>query len=703
MTHPPVKVGMLGAGFILKSHATAVRAIPGTTLHMIADAALGRAKRAAASYGFAHAVGSIEEMAASDCDVVHILLPPAHHIPAARAMVKAGKHVFLEKPMGISSGDCALLCDEAESRGLSVGVNHNFLFGRRYEQLRAAIKAGEIGRIDVLAVDWLYDLPQLRFGPFDNWMLAAPANTLFEIAPHLIAFILDLAGRPRIGAAQASNMTRLPSGVTVPRHWRANGTAGPATIAATLSLTPGEGSRLLHVRGRGGSIAYDFGRDIGTLTKTASANPMLDAWQAARAAGTSQTRQAWRSLARQLRSTLTKQPDSAPFEASVFRSIRRFYENGVTDLDPRHAGRFAVDVIRTCEEIAQKAGMGETVARAPSPVLPRPRRAPDVLVVGGTGFIGRALVDALGKRGRSVRILSRNANAAAFQFADMSVEIMGGAHGDPDTARRALAGIDTVYHLAKCDGQRWQDYVDGDITPTRVLGEAARDAGIKRFIYTGTIDSYASDNPRTTINAETPVDPAIAGRNLYARSKAACEALLRELGLPLVIMRPAIVVGPGSPPAHLGVGRFSGETRVEYWGDGRNFIPLVGVADVAEALALAADAPGIDGQQFVLASPPLLTARDYVAVYESLSGVKVEQITRSPMRYWLADLGKEALKNAIRHPNRRTSTLHDWASKTHRAHYDASDAERLLGWHPVSSRQQMIDEVLAPMIAEWLD
>src|SRR5690606_37510136 len=116
-------------------------------------------------------------------------------------------------------------------------------------------------------------------------------------------------------------------------------------------------------------------------------------------------------------------------------------------------------------------------------------------------------------------------------------------------------------------------------------------AGVKRFIYTGTIDSYASADPHNTISAATALDPAIAKRNLYARSKAACEAVLHGLGLPLVIMRPAIVIGPGSPPAHLGIGRFSGETRVEYWGDGRNTIPLVTVADVAEALVLAAEAP----------------------------------------------------------------------------------------------------------------
>ncbi|MBO9574354.1 MAG: NAD-dependent epimerase/dehydratase family protein [Sphingobium sp.] len=701
MSDKTIKVGMLGAGFILKSHATAVKGAPGVSLHVIADAALGRARHAAQTYGFAHAVGSIEEMAASDCDVVHILLPPAHHIAAARAMIAAGKHVFLEKPMGIDSETCALLCEEAAAKGLSVGVNHNFLFGERYEELRAAIKAGEIGRIDTIEVNWLFDLPQLRFGPFDNWMLAAPANILFEIAPHVVAFVHDLAGKPEIKAAVAGNEARMPSGIVLPRHWRASGFAGQTATSVTVSLTPGQGDRTVLVRGRGGSVFYDFGRDFGTISKTASANPMIEAWQIAGSMGKELKSQASSGIRRRIHRALTKSPDADPFDASINRSIRRFYET-FGQPDARHQGSFAVGIMQTCEAIAQAAGAGKTVARAVVPAMPKPLKKPTVLVVGATGFIGRGLVEALVAKGHGVRVLSRSANAAAFQFADTPVEIMGGAHGDPETAKKALEGIDTVYHLAKCDGKRWQDYIDGDIEPTRVLGEAALAAGVKRFIYTGTIDSYASADPGKTIDSSTPVDPAIAGRNLYARSKAACEELLREMGLPLVILRPAVVVGPGSPPAHLGVGRFTGETRVEYWGDGRNFIPLVSVKDVVSALVLAAEVSGIEGKQFVLSSPPLLTARDYVHSYEQLAGIKVEQIEKSAMRYWIADWGKEFLKNVIRHPNRRKSTLHDWACKAHRARYDSSDAEAALGWTPIHDRQAMIDEVIAPMIKAHL-
>ena len=166
-------------------------------------------------------------------------------------------------------------------------------------------------------------------------------------------------------------------------------------------------------------------------------------------------------------------------------------------------------------------------------------------------------------------MLTRNPRAAALELDGQAVELFAGSHGDPKSASEAMDGISAVYHLAKCDGKQWQDYVDGDIAPTRVLAQAALSAGVKRFIYTGTIASYASGNAHDVIDNNTPVDPAIARRDHYARSKAACEGLLqamqREAGLPLVILRPGIVIGPGSPPAHPGVGRFLSETRGDYW------------------------------------------------------------------------------------------------------------------------------------------
>jgi nucleoside-diphosphate-sugar epimerase len=377
------------------------------------------------------------------------------------------------------------------------------------------------------------------------------------------------------------------------------------------------------------------------------------------------------------------------------RSIESFYANFGSQIDERHHWRFGARTIRFCEQVCEKAGVGGPSDRPVSvPMPPKPLASPTVLVVGGTGFIGRALVSKLVEKGVGVRVLSRSKNAAAAALSGIPVEIVQGSHGNAEVVRSVLAGIKTVYHLAKCEGKRWADYVRGDIEPTRVLAEEAARAGVNRFIYTGTIDSYDSASPYKRITSETEVDPRIGSRNLYARSKAACEQILRNaqerLGLSVVILRPAIVIGAGTDPNHLGVAQFASETEVRYWGKGDNKLPLVLVDDVADALVKAMTASDVVGRSFVLTSEPMLTAREYIAELSARSGAQVKATERSPWRYWAADLVKELAKNLVRHPNRRWPSLHDWQCRTHRANYDSSEARSALGWEPVSDRETMV-------------
>lgn len=688
------RVGLLGAGYILEAHASALTTVPGVRLHAVGDRSLRRAQLAAARFHIPHVLASVEEMAASDCDVVHVLLPPAQHLEAAAALIDAGKSVFLEKPMGLDSAACERLSRLAASRSVALGVNHNFLFSRQYERLRAGVKAGELGAIDQLEVNWRFALPTLQAGPFDNWMFAAPANLLFEIGPHLCAFLLDLLGWVDVRAAVVGSPSTLPGDQTVFRHWSTIGQAGAATALLSISLSAGQPDRTLRLRGRGGGAQLDFGRDIAWREMNTSENPIFDAHDIAAATSRALRTQAWRDLAGRMGNTLLKRPGAAPFEDSVLRSIVAFYAHGLREVDPRHSGAFATDVVRLCEAISSAAGVGAPSHDSVRASRPAAAVKPTVLIVGGTGFIGRRLVHALIHQGHAVRVLTRNAGGAALEFADLPVDVVNGSHGDRGCLAQALDGIRTVYHLAKCEGKRWQDYVVGDIEPTRVFAEAAMSSHVERFIYTGTIASCDSADPRGVINNQTPVDPAIAHRDHYARSKAACETLLqsmrREQGLPLVIVRPGIVIGPGSTPWHPGIGRFLTETRMDFWGDGRAMLPLVLVDDVATALALALTAPGIEGQTLLLTSPPLLTAREYVDALAVSTRSRIDARSRSPWHYWVADLTKELVKNAVRHPNRRWSSLHDWRCRTHRARYDSQASEQALGWHPVADRETMI-------------
>ena len=700
-----IRVGLLGAGYILKAHAKAVQATPRATLHAVCDLSRNLAEAAAAEYGIPHVFTSIDDLAASDVDAVHVLLPPSLHVAAARQLLDAGKHVFLEKPMGPTGEECRALCDLAEAKGLTLGVNHNFLFTPAYQPIRDAARDGRLGAIDYLSVNWLYALPLIQFGPFNSWMIARPGNLVLELGSHLASFALDLLDEVTIETAIAANPVELPGNQRVWRRWTAVGKgAGGGALTFNLSVAPGQADRSLSVRGAG--VAHlDFERGIGWLEQQTSDNPLFDNIGASRLAATAIGREALTSFGRYMVRSLRKRAGANPFEESIMLSVAAFYVGCGGVLDPRLAGRFGARTIQLCEDIIAASGIArENAAVAATSGV----RAvdPRVLVIGGTGFIGRRLVERLVRAGVGVRVLTRSLGSARIDLAGLDVDLMQGSHRDRAVLDRALAGIDTVYHLAKAEGQRWQQYLDNDVAPTKLLGEMAIRHRVRRFIYTGTIDSYASDDPAAVITGDTPVDRAAATRNLYARSKAACEAVLRDLGdtqgLPLVIFRPGIVIGAGSPPAHPGVGRFVSNSRVAYWGDGGNKLPFVLVDDVAEALALALDAPGIDGETFLLTDEPLLSARDYVEAVEARSGLAVEAASRPIWRHWLPDAIKEAVKNTIRHPNRRSSTHHDFAAKSHRSRYDSAKTRERLGWRPAGTREALIERGVGPSVDRFM-
>jgi predicted dehydrogenase len=700
----PLRVGLLGAGYILQAHAKAVQALPGAELVAVCDVSRSRAEAAAAAFGIPKAHTSLDEMLAAGVDAVHVLVPPRLHVDLTRRILEAGVHAFVEKPMGLGADACAALADLADARGVKLGVNHNFLFLPAYERLRAMLRDGTIGRLDHVSLRWLCPLGLIQFGPYNNWMLRAESNLLFELGPHLVAFMHDLVGPLDTLQAQASRAIELPGAQRVWRHWSLTGQKGPTSVSLELSVEPGQVDRSLRVRGYAASAELDFERGLLHVSEARSNSALFDGLGHARRGAAAWRAQGWANFRRQFGATLRKGPEANVFLDSIARSVAAFYAGLAGTLDPRLAGRFGAEVIRSCERIAASAGVASAPRPQPAPALPE--RPATVLVIGGTGFIGKRLVRALLAAGHGVRVLSRSKAGAQFELEGLAVEVAEGALDDAAAVGRALQGIEVVYHLAKAVGQRWQDYVDNDQRPTRVLAEAALAAGVKRFIYTGTIDSYDAASPAGVIDGHTPLDPAIASRNLYARSKAACEALLLEMhgtrGLPLVIFRPAVVIGEGCPPAHWGVGMFHSDTRVQYWGDGQNKLPLVLVDDVADALVLGLDKPGLEGQAFLLTDGPLLSAREYVDEVSRLCETRLRATPTPIWKFFLLDLAKEAVKNAIRHPNRKRPSYHDWACRQLASRFDNRASREALGWNPAGTREAIIERGIAAAVRHYL-
>jgi predicted dehydrogenase/nucleoside-diphosphate-sugar epimerase len=703
------RAAIVGTGYIAEFHARAIQTLPDVDLVGVCDANLRRAKSFAAEWAVPTAFGSLQSMLADQrIDVVHVLTPPDRHHSMAKAILHAGANVFLEKPMCTSIRETDELLEIAEARSLLVGVNHNFLFSGAYQILREAIRSGALGLLDYISVDYLYELGPIRLGPFNSWMLQAPENVFLETGPHLVSALLDLVGPPDSISVTTDRKVQLPNGAHVIRRWRVQMTAGRTALDININLGPGFNQRTIFARGLLGSAILDFDANTCIVDRHTPLGADLDRYRRSLSLARQLRRQARHTLTDYALTKLKLRQRGNPYQVSILDSIAAFYTGlrSGESLDSRISGKVGSEVIGWCSRIIQTANIELDSATKPAP---RDNVAikPTVLVIGGSGFIGRELVRQLLEAGYVVRAMTRGSSAALEELQNGRLEtIQGDLRNESDLAI-AMQGIEFIYDLATSEAKTWDVSLHDIVEPTRQLGGACLTANIKRLIYTGTIDSYYAGARAGVITEQTPLDRNIRRRNYYARAKAAAESVLIDLHrmqkLPVVIVRPGIVIGTGGSAFHWGVGKFS-EGVCEVWGDGTNKLPLVLVQDVAAALVRCIQTDGIEGRSYNLIDVPLLSAREYLAELQRLAGIKLTIFHRSILWFYLSDLLKWAVKLAVGHPDRaRIPSYRDWESRTQKAIFDCSRAREDLGWAPSSDRQRMINEGIGGSLKSWLE
>jgi NADH dehydrogenase len=223
-----------------------------------------------------------------------------------------------------------------------------------------------------------------------------------------------------------------------------------------------------------------------------------------------------------------------------------------------------------------------------------------VLVTGGAGFIGRRLVPALAARGKPVRVLARE--PAVVEGAEVVV----GDVTRPETLPAALEGVDAVIHLVAILQGKPEDFarVIGD--GTRNVVEAARGAGVRRFVYQSALG--LNERSRETIP--------------YFRGKWAAEQAVTDSGLEYVIVRPSFVFAGdgGAFPLFAKLARRAPLTPIV--GSGTQRIQPVWIDDMVEVLARAVDEPAAANRTFDLGGPEALDWNGFWARLKEALGVR---------------------------------------------------------------------------------
>lgn len=223
-----------------------------------------------------------------------------------------------------------------------------------------------------------------------------------------------------------------------------------------------------------------------------------------------------------------------------------------------------------------------------------------VLVIGGAGYIGSALLPRLLETHDKVKILDvfmYGKETIAPYLDHPRLEIIEADYRKLEQLVTAMQGVDSIIHLGGLVGDpacAWNEAltVEVNLTFTRVIAEVAKASGIKRFVFASTCSVYgASDD---VLDEESPLNPV----SLYARSKIGSERVLQRLMTPefaVTILRFGTIYGiSGRTRFDLVVNLLTAKAHVEgvitvFGGD--QWRPFVHVEDAAKAVALVVNAP----------------------------------------------------------------------------------------------------------------
>ncbi|HWO40506.1 MAG TPA: NAD(P)-dependent oxidoreductase [Candidatus Eisenbacteria bacterium] len=311
-----------------------------------------------------------------------------------------------------------------------------------------------------------------------------------------------------------------------------------------------------------------------------------------------------------------------------------------------------------------------------------------IIVTGGTGFLGRHVVKKLLDGGHVVRVLARRGSERRrlSEGSDgnlTAVEIVPGDLRDTASLDRAVSGMEAVCHCAAHmeTSSPWRDFEEVTIRGTERLLEAACRHSVGRFLHVSSLGIFGTGSG--TITEDSPLDDGLESRGAYTRSKAEAERVVweyhRERNLPVTVIRPGLLYGPGKSPVVARVSFSIGSKLRVAIGLSQQRLPLAYVEDVADAIHLALNNDRAIGKAYNVVDDGILQ-KEYLALLRraKLTRTRTILISPEPIYPLLSMLERSCRWLRIRPPVSR----HQFERALASIHYDTTRARRDLGWSP---------------------
>lgn len=198
MSHDKVRVGVIGAGFIGRIHASMFSRIEEAQVVGITDSSLPLAEKAAVQYGVPRVWESAEALIDSDeIDAIVIGVPNAYHRPLALRAFERGRHVLIEKPMALSGSEAREIYEAAKRADRVLMVAHQMRWEALSQQAARVAQSGELGKVYYAKAGIMRKKAIPGWGSWFTRKNEAGGGPLIDVGVHVLDLCLWLMGSPR--------------------------------------------------------------------------------------------------------------------------------------------------------------------------------------------------------------------------------------------------------------------------------------------------------------------------------------------------------------------------------------------------------------------------------------------------------------------------------------------------------------------------
>jgi dihydroflavonol-4-reductase len=247
----------------------------------------------------------------------------------------------------------------------------------------------------------------------------------------------------------------------------------------------------------------------------------------------------------------------------------------------------------------------------------------NVALTGASGYTGQHLLRALRLRGDRVTVLVRP-QSITTELTALASRVVPGDLRDQAAIESLVQGAEGVLHVAavyRTAGHPDSYYREVNLEGSRRLFEAALRHGVERLVHTSTVGVHGH-----IAHAPADEDAPYSPGDIYQETKAEADrlalALHRERGLPVAIVRPGAIYGPGETRL-LKLFRAIAHSRYAIVGTGRTFYHPVFIDDLVQGFLLALDHPRAVGEAFIIAGPRYVSQRELADTVARHTGGRV--------------------------------------------------------------------------------